>query len=130
MLGVDTNVLVRFFTNDEPKQFGRARRFIEEAGPGELFLDIVVLAELHWVLSRVYGFAKSEVLVVIEGLLNSREFTVGERELAEAALAIGKSGGDFADALIAGSNARLGCERTVTFDRKAARKVPGMELLK
>lgn len=122
MLGVDTNVLVRFLTRDEPEQFALAKSLIARAGPDGLFLGLLVLAELHWVLSKAYRMPKADILDVIEGLMDSREFVIDRRELVlEAIEGAKRSGGDFADALIGLVNLEAGCARTATFDKEATR---------
>ncbi len=122
MLGVDTNILVRFFTRDEKRQFEQASRLVGSAGDGELFIGPVVLVELTWILRSAYRYERTVILDLLDDLLEFREFTIGDRELVQRALDdVRTHGGDFADALIALLNGRDGCMHTVTFDKKAAR---------
>lgn len=130
MIGLDTNILVRYLTQDDPRQSRRATRLIEqelsERTPG--FIPVVVLVETCWVLKRLYDATQDEVRVTVCDLLDARQLVVEHRlAVARAVLRLCKRAGDFADALIAECAAQAGCERTVTFD-KAAAKV-GMTLL-
>ena len=131
MIGLDTNVLVRFLAQDDPAQSARATRLIErelnDREPG--FIGLVVLVETCWVLKRLYGATPAELRDTVRDLLDTRQLVVERRAVVAAALArLGGDAGDIADALIAESAAGAGCERTVTFD-KAAVKL-GMALLR
>lgn len=122
VLGVDTNVLVRFFTRDDPLQYAVAQRLVAEAEPGSLYIDPIIMIELNWVLRRVYGYSRAEVFEILNGLLDFQEFRIGDRPIVLAALnAATTTGGDFSDAVIALLHDRAGCRRTVTFDLKAQR---------
>lgn len=122
MLGVDTNVLVRFFTRDDQAQFEEAQRLVAGAGEGGLYIDPIVLVEFNWVLRRVYGMTRKEVFLVLDGLFEAREFTIGDRDLAREALqAAVTTGADYADALIAAMHQKAGCRSTATFDERAQR---------
>lgn len=121
MLGVDTNVLVRFFTRDDPIQFAQAERLFATAEDG-IFVDPMVMAELNWVLRRVYKVPRSEVLAVLRGMADSREFVLGKPDLVLAALsAASTTRCDFSDALIALLHEEAGCSSTATFDIRAQR---------
>lgn len=126
MVGIDTNVLVRYLIHDDAEQTRRAVRFLEHKctneDPG--LLNAVVLTELVWVLESVYRYSRPQVAVVIDGLLHTTQLKIENSEEASAALREYARGADFTDALIGAINRRLGCEHTVTFDRKAARR-PG-----
>jgi predicted nucleic-acid-binding protein len=134
MVGLDTNVLVRYLAQDDAKQAKRATQLIEQelsaAHPG--FISTVVLAELCWVLARLYAATPAELRTVVEDLLSSPHFHLENREAVHTALlhgqkAAGKRAG-FVDILVATlANAR-GCEQTFTFDKDAAR-FAGMALL-
>ena len=120
MIGLDTNVLVRYLTRDDETQFRAAKRLLEEieASGETAHIDVIVLAELAWVLEISYGFDKSTLVSVLEQLLQTVEFTVENRDLVDEALsefAKGKAG--FADCLIGVRNRATGCEITATFDR-------------
>ena len=124
MIGLDTNVLVRYIVQDDPGQAAAAERLIEgrctAQAPG--YVSILVLVELVWVLTSAYDYEKAAVIPVIRQLLRTAEFTVEDRPTVWAALREFESGGaDFADYLIAHRNRAHGCKRTCTFDSRAAR---------
>lgn len=124
MLGLDTNVLVRFLTRDHAAQARRARQAMEEAlEAGErLHVDVVVLCELVWVLRSAYGLPKERIGHALEVLLATREFVVQDADLVRRALLDYLEGkGDFTDALIGHRNRRSGCSTTLTFDKRLRR---------
>jgi predicted nucleic-acid-binding protein len=122
VLGVDTNILVRFFTRDDQAQFDSAARLIADATDGSLFISVVVLAELNWVLARAYDVPRKNLLLLMNSLLEMREFTVEAADRVRLALNMaGEQGCDFVDALIAYGNVEMGCTATVSFDKKALR---------
>ena len=132
MIGIDTNVLVRYFAQDDAAQGALAQRLIERqispSRPG--FISLVALAELAWVLRRSYKAKREEVVRVVEQLLTHACVVVQESDAVWLALdEYEQSQADFADALIASIGLRHGCEKTVTFD-KAAASVSGVELLR
>ena len=127
MIGLDTNVLVRFLTFDDPGQSPRAAQIIEqelsEDDPG--FVSSVVLAELSWVLESRYGQGRAAIAEVMEGLLRLDCLWLEHRRaVATAVTAAAESNADFADALIGAIAAESGCSHTLTFDRRAVR-LPG-----
>jgi len=130
MIGLDANVLVRYFAQDDPVQSPRATAFIEQKispeNPG--FVSIVTIVETVWVLERVYQLDRKKLGAAIERILQADAFVVEqEREVFVASTALG-SGFGFADALIEALGAKAGCSHTVTFDEKALR-MPGFEPL-
>ncbi len=131
MLGLDTNILVRFLVRDDARQFERARRLIEGEGgdPEEILVSLIVLVETEWVLRTRYGLTKSEILAAMFALLDTEGMWLEDESAIEDALFAWEDGVlDFADSLIAARNRRLGCRATVTFDAKAAR-LPGFVAL-
>lgn len=131
MTGLDTNVLVRYLVQDDPKQSAAATRFIEGSltalTPG--FISTIVLCEVAWVLADCYGADKARIRKVIEGVLGTKQLVVEQVELVRAALRDWeRANADFSDALIGLIATANGSLRTVTFDRAAA-KLPGFELL-
>jgi predicted nucleic-acid-binding protein len=129
MIGLDTNILVRYLTQDDPIQSERATEIIQEFtedNPG--FISIVALVETAWVLDRAYGVPVPELAVAIERLLQTDVLVVeNEQEVFTAMIALKEGRGSFADALIAVLGAKAGCSRTLTFDHKALR-IAGFEL--
>jgi len=131
MIGLDTNVLVRYLAQDDPAQSRTATELIEyrlsEAEPG--FVSIVGMAEVAWVLERAYRLADQEIAAAIEGILQSEVLVVeNEQEVITAMVALKEGRGSFADALIGALGVKAGCSWTVTFDRRAGR-LDGFELL-
>jgi predicted nucleic-acid-binding protein len=127
MLGIDTNVLVRFLVRDDGIQFEKARKLIrrEVAAGHRVFVNQLVLMETEWVLRSRYVVPKNQIIEAISGLLNSTDIQFEDEPSIEEALFIWKeSDADFADCLIAAKNRRMGCRATATFDRKAS-KLPG-----
>jgi predicted nucleic-acid-binding protein len=121
VIGLDTNVVVRYLVQDEPDQSATASTVIDaltEKGPG--FLSLVTVVELHWVLRRAYKISTARCAELVEGLLDARELRVDQDSIVRAALTASSGGLDFADAVIAELGRVAGCEHTVTFDQRAA----------
>lgn len=122
MYGLDTNVLLRYLIGDDAKQADQAAGFIEDTCTVDdpCFLNRVVLCEAVWVFEDAYGYTKRQIVATLDAVMRTREFHVEDHDDALAALAAYRAGkADFADLLIGETNARAGCERTATFDRKA-----------
>lgn len=130
MTGLDTNVVIRYLTQDDTQQSARANALIDglsEDAPG--FIAREVLVEIVWVLERSYKARQSEIVAAIEGLLSARELIVEASDRAGHALALYRDDvAGFADAMIALAAIEAGSSKLITFDRKAAR-IPGVELL-
>lgn len=127
MLGIDTNILVRFLVRDDEMQFEKARKLIrrEVAAGHRVFVNQLVLMETEWVLRSRYAVPKHQIIEAISGLLNATDIQFEDEPSIEEALFIWKeSVADFADCLIGAKNRRMGCRATVTFDGKAS-KLPG-----
>lgn len=132
MIGIDTNVIVRYLVQDDPAQSAIATRFVEHSispeEPG--FITGITLCELVWVLAECYGANRKRIKEVLAGLLSARQLVVEEADVVWKALRDWEvSSADFSDALIGQIVAARGGDKTVTFDR-AAGKLPGFELLK
>jgi predicted nucleic-acid-binding protein len=130
MIGLDTNVLVRYIMQDDAKQAPLATRLVESLSaeaPG--FLPLVAVVELAWVLSSAYDLDRAQLVEAFEGVLRTKELVIERAEVVWKALrAFQSANADFADCLIAHSAASAGCEKTMTFDRGAA-KSAGMTLM-
>jgi len=130
MIGLDTNVLVRYLTHDDPTQTAAATRMMSSLSfdsPG--FLSLIVIAELVWVLAISYRYQKKEIEQVLENLLRTRELVIERADLVSQALRMFRGGrADFADYVIERCAHAAECQYTVTFDQRAA-TVPGMRLL-
>ena len=127
MLGIDTNVLVRFLVRDDEAQFEKARKLIkrEVAAGRRVFVNQLVLMETEWVLRSRYAVPKNQIIEAVSGLLNATDIQFEDEPAIEEALFIWKDSiADFADCLIGTKNRRLGCRATATFDANAAR-LPG-----
>src|SRR5262249_38735088 len=130
MIGLDTNILVRYLAQDDPSQSAKAREVIEERlteeDPG--FVSIVAMFETVLVLERDYKPTPLEIAIAIERILQTDVLVVeNEQEVFTAMIAVKKGEGSFADAVITALGTRRGCSRTLTFDQKALR-LPGFEL--
>lgn len=124
MLGIDTNILVRFLVQDDDAQFEKARKLIKrEVSAGRrVFVNQLVLMETEWVLRSRYAVPKNQIIEAISGLLDSNDVKFEDEPVIEEALFIWKdSAADFADCLIGAKNRRLGCRATATFDSKASK---------
>jgi predicted nucleic-acid-binding protein len=131
VIGLDTNVVIRYLTQDDAKQSAVATRLIEKTLSVEQrgFIAAVVLCEVAWVLEVRYEAGRDRIREVIEGLLTSKQILVEGAELVWKALrAMEGSSADFSDAFIAQVALARGAEKTLTFDKSAA-KLPGFELL-
>jgi predicted nucleic-acid-binding protein len=124
MIGLDTNILVRYLTQDDPVQSPKAAAFIERelsvASPG--FVSVVAFAETAWVLHRVFGFTGPRLVDALKRVLEAETLVVEhEREVFSAIRILEDGRGTFADGVIAALGHSAGCEHTVTFDEKATR---------
>jgi predicted nucleic-acid-binding protein len=129
MIGIDTNVLVRFLVGDEREQFERARRLIKrEVDNGEpVLISLIVLLETEWVLRSRYGLTKAEIAAALSSLLEVVELEFEDESSVEQAVFTWKdSNAEFADCLIGAHHWAMGCRTTATFDAKAS-KLAGFE---
>jgi predicted nucleic-acid-binding protein len=130
MIGLDTNVVVRYLTHDDRTQTAAATRVMDSLSldsPG--FLSLIVIAELVWVLAISYRYKKKEIEQVLESLLRTKELVVERGDIVSQALRMFRGGGaDFADCLIERCDHATGCKYTLTFDGKAVAGA-GMRLL-
>lgn len=121
MIGLDTNVVVRYLVQDDPGQSVAASALIEElteTDPG--YISLVTVVELYGVLRRAYKVPAGRCAELLEDLLDAREIRVGQDRVVRAALR-NVDGLDFADAVIAELGRAAGCAHTMTFDQRAAR---------
>jgi predicted nucleic-acid-binding protein len=130
VIGIDTNVLVRYIAQDDPAQSKRATALVErecsESSPG--FVGLVALVELVWVAESCYAASREDVAQIVRRMVGCRQLVVQDAEVVWQALRLFEQGrADFADCLIDRSAARAGCKRTVTFDKDAAKA--GMSLI-
>ena len=123
MIGLDTNVLVRYVMQDDPRQSARATSLIEALSADEPgFVPVVALVELVWVLAGSYALDRTQIATVLDTVLRSKELVVDRADLVTQALhRYSTAGADFADALIERIAAAAGCSATMTFDAGAAK---------
>ena len=131
MIGLDTNVLVRYIMQDDPRQSAKATMLIESLDvdrPG--FLGLVSVVELYWVLTSCYELSDEQAKQALDVLLRTKQIVVERADQVLRALRVFETGkADFADCLIERTAAAAGCEQTMTFDVRAARYA-GMTLVR
>ena len=131
MIGIDTNILLRLWLNDDPGQNKRIDALLAAHGgmPGSLLVTDVVLAEAVWTLKSAFDQDKPAQLLAVRSLLDETAFAFEDREAVAAALGLFEAGScGFADCLVVAKHARQGCDFTATFDR-GMRKLPGVKVL-
>ena len=122
MIGIDTNILVRYFTQDNLEQAQIVEQVINSyaTSPNSLFINNIVMCELIWVLERGYKYSKEAISTVIKQMLSTEEFAFENQELLWLSLnQYNQNKLDFSDALIGESNKEFGCSKTLTFDQAA-----------
>jgi predicted nucleic-acid-binding protein len=130
VIGLDTNVLVRYFAQDDTKQSAAATRLIEEALSAERpgYVSQIVLVELVWVMESCYDSTKTEIIEVLRRLLHAKQVVVQDADTVwKSVRRFEKVGADFTDCLIDAVSKALQCDFTATFDKKAAQA--GMRLV-
>ncbi len=130
MIGLDTNVLVRYIMQDDPKQSAKATKLIESlTGDQPGFVPLVASVELVWVLSSSYGLTRDQIAEALDLLLRSKELVLDRADqVLQAQRRFAQGGADFADCLIERIAHAQGCETTMTFDTGAV-KAAGMTLV-
>ncbi len=131
MIGLDTNVLVRYLVQDDPVQSPRANQLMERYGTADdpCLVNAIVLCEMAWVLESAYDYPKATIAEVLEKLLMTSGIEVVDKGMVWTAVTDYRTTkADFADCLIGRMNGVLGCTETVTFD-KALKSLSGFKLL-
>ena len=131
MIGIDTNILLRLWLNDDPAQNKRIDALLAEHGstPGSLLVTDVVLAEAVWTLRSAFDQERDAQLIAVRSLLEETAFAFEDREAVADAVTLFEAGScGFADCLVVAKHARQGCDFTATFDR-GMRKLPGVKVL-
>ncbi len=130
MIGLDTNVLVRYIMQDDPKQSPRASKLIESLdGDNPGYITLVSVIELYWVLTSCYALTREQVTQALEAILRTKQLLVERADQVMRALQVfAKGKADFADCLIERSASGAGCTQTMTFDVGAS-KHAGMDLV-
>ena len=119
MIGLDTNILVRYLTQDDPDQSRKAAREIEKGlSAGHMFfIADIVMCELVWVLETAYGYDRREIAPVLDNILRTKQFRFEDKDLLYQSLADYRNiKGDFADHHIGRTGHKAGCRETLTFD--------------
>jgi predicted nucleic-acid-binding protein len=124
MIGLDTNVILRYLLQDDPKQARQANQIVDrqlsEQTPG--FISLATVLEIVWVMRSLLKQNPSQIASHLENLLVADSLEVqNEQQVFEAVFALKRGTGEFEDALIGALNAWAGCSYTLTFDRKAVR---------
>ena len=131
MIGFDTNVLLRYLVQDDPKQSSRATEIIErltEQEPG--FVSLVTILEVVWVLKSLFKRSRQEIANDVEMLLAADTLEVqNEQEVYLAVVSLRNGIGTFEDALIGSLGTWRGCSATLTFDEDAAKRLHGFRLI-
>lgn len=132
MVGLDTNVLLRYLVQDDPAQSLRATEIVElrltRRDPG--FVSLVSILEIVWVLGTLYKRSRFEIADHVEMILAADTLVVqNEQEVYQAVVALRNGTGTFEDALIGGLAAWRGCSVTLTFDQNAAKRLNGFQLI-
>jgi len=121
MTGLDTSILIRYLTQDDPVQSPRASMLIEalsEDAPG--FVSLVAIAEVAWVLRTRYKATPLEVADAVDRVLAIDNMKVqNEQQVFQAVVAVKDGQGTLADALICAIGSSMGCSRTLTFDSRS-----------
>lgn len=131
MIGVDTNVLIRLLIEESPEQTALAVEFFKQRSIGDpAYVSLIVIAEMAWVLRKIYRFGQDRIALALGRLLETTDIVVERADIVQWALErFDHSKIDLSDLLIAEINRQAACRSTVTFDKNAAKRIPGMELL-
>lgn len=126
MIALDTNVIVRLLTGDDPKQQKRAKDTLKQqcSADNPAWINRIVACETVWVLHRSYGYGREFISGALERLLYTAEIEFEDRHAIQSALQLYRQGADFADAVIANTSADAGAESIVTFDLAASKRLP------
>ena len=131
MIGIDANILLRLWLNNDPAQNERIDALLAAHGglPGSLLVTDVVLAEAVWTLKSAFDQDQQAQLVAIRRLMKETAFAFEDHEAVAAALTLFEAGScGFADCLVIAEHTRQGCNFTATLDRRM-RKLPGLKVL-
>lgn len=123
MIGIDTNVIIRYIVQDDPEQAKAATKLIEQScssdNPG--YINHIVLCEIVWVLRRNYKLDKRSICQVVEQIMRTDRLMIEDIQLVWRALETFKEAkADFADCLLSQRNLRAGCRYTATLDDAAS----------
>jgi predicted nucleic-acid-binding protein len=128
MIAVDTNLLVRILTNDDPIQ---ARRAVKILNSGVIFIPKTVLLETEWVLRHAYEIGRSNIIIGFQKLLGLPNVNVEDPDSIYQAISWYENNFDFADALHLASSRR--CTSFATYDSsliKKSQKFSSLDMIK
>jgi predicted nucleic-acid-binding protein len=130
MIGLDTNVLVRYIMQDDPKQAAKATKLIESLTPAEPgFVTLVTVLELFWVLTASFDLSRVQIVEVFDALIRSKQLLVEQADQVLRALRVyGAGSADFPDCLIERTAKAAGCDKVMTLDVGASKQA-GMTLI-
>jgi len=129
---IDTNLLVRYLTEDDPSKANEVRRLIVKAKEGAIRLVVpsVVIAELVWVLQSFYKLERGEILPLLNAILHTHGVEVSDKSVVSDAIAIYGGGSiDFIDAWIVAFAKATEVRTVYTFDRKHYKGIAGIEMM-
>ena len=132
MIGLDTNVLLRYLVQDDPAQSPKATEVIERRLSMENtgFVSLVCILEIVWILGSLYKRTREQIADHVEMILAADTLEVqNEQEVYQAVVALRNGSGTFQDALIGALGSWRGCTATLTFDQGAAKRLNGFQLL-
>ncbi len=132
MIGLDTNVLLRYLVQDDPAQSPKATEVIERRLSMENagFVSLVFILEIVWILGSLYKRTREQIADHVEMILAADTLEVqNEQEVYQAVVALRNGSGTFQDALIGALGSWRGCSATLTFDQGAAKRLNGFQLL-
>jgi len=124
MKSLDTNIIIRFLVNDDLKQGELVKKLLLKAEKNNevFFISIVVVLEIIYVLDSVYGYSREEIIFALEAMLSmSVLFFENVEVVQKLIISAGKTGIELEDLLIGVIAKEAGCEKTITFDKKAAK---------
>ena len=128
---VDTSVFIRLFTMDDERKFGKAKELIEKAVKGkiEIFVPFIVVAEIVWVLEKVYKVNRREISEIVESLINTIGINVELSDIVSHAMKLYKEKNiKFADAVISSWALYKEMDELITFDETDFRKVDNLKV--
>jgi len=130
MIGLDTNIVIRYLTQDDEIQSKIVKNFIEtELSEQQGFITTVSLIEMVWILESCYKQPKSAIVRILESLLATTQFAIESSEIIHVAVKrFSKGNADFNDAVMAVTAEKVGCTKVVSFDKKS--HSVGMTILK
>jgi predicted nucleic-acid-binding protein len=125
MTGLDTNILIRYLTQDDPAQFHAALRLLTKKS-ATYFVPDLVLVEVDWVLSGVYGWTRNKIAETFARLLTIHNLIFEDEGRIRGALKTVRLGADLSDALIAALSQERGCQQLATFDKGLLKHFPDL----